>query len=129
MSGNERKAVAMKCTSPSVSNGDYAVVINENGCADTSICSNVTIVGVDENGFGNNLVLYPNPTDGNFSIHLEGNRGATTITITDLAGKTISSETYGELQFLNLNIEEPAGIYLFEVKSGNKRAVIRLIKK
>jgi len=77
----------------------------------------------------NELVLYPNPTDGNFSIDLGENYQTVTITITDIVGRTISSKTYNESQLLKLNIEEPAGIYLVMIESEDKKAVIRLVKE
>jgi hypothetical protein len=82
-----------------------------------------------ENGFGNGLLLYPNPTNGNFSIDLGESYQTTTIIITDLVGKVIQTQIYNESQLLNLNIEEPAGIYLLMIESGDKKAIIRLIKE
>ncbi|PLW92591.1 MAG: hypothetical protein C0592_10080, partial [Marinilabiliales bacterium] len=96
---------------------------------DTSNCVQITGVNIIENGFGNNLLLYPNPTDGNFSIDLGENYQTVTITLTDLAGKTIRSNTYNDCQLLDLSIEEPTNVYLIVIESGNKKAVIRLVKE
>ena len=109
--------------------GDYAVIVSKNGCSDTSICYNVSFVGIVENDFGNDLILYPNPTDGNFSIDLGEDPNNVTITITDLNGKIIYIKTYDNTHLLNIMIEEPAGVYLLLVESENKKAVIRLVKK
>jgi hypothetical protein len=86
-------------------------------------------VGVDENNFGNKLSLFPNPTDGDFSIDLGENYQRITITITDIVGKVIQSNTYNESQLLNLELEEPAGVYLIDIKSKDKKTVIRLVKE
>jgi hypothetical protein len=110
-------------------NGNYAVIVTSNGCSDTSTCYTVTSVGIMDNGFKNGLLVYPNPTNGNFSIDLGKNYQTTTIIITDLVGKVIQTQIYNESQLLNLNIEEPAGIYLLVIESGDKKAVIRLIKE
>lgn len=77
----------------------------------------------------NALTVYPNPTDGDFSIDLGGTFNTVTITMTDLSGKLIQSKTYNESQLLNLKIEEPAGVYLIKIESGDKKAVIRLLKE
>ncbi|HHZ65695.1 MAG TPA: hypothetical protein EYN51_09415, partial [Flavobacteriales bacterium] len=37
-------------------NGNYAVIVTNNGCSDTSACYTVSAVGIIENDFGNNLV-------------------------------------------------------------------------
>ena len=47
-------------------NGDYAVEVTMNGCAQIHlIVYTVTTIGIIENSFGNQLVVYPNPTIGN----------------------------------------------------------------
>jgi len=110
-------------------NGDYAVIISNGSCIDTSECASITGVGIIENNFGNKLLVYPNPTDGNFSIDLGETFDAVTITITDLSGKLIKSKTYNESQLLNLKLEEPAGVYFLMIESGDKKTVIRLVKE
>jgi len=96
---------------------------------DNNCTNNCSTVGIEENNFGDNLTLYPNPTDGNFSIDLRGNYQTVTLTITDVVGKAIQTQTYNENQFLNLKLEEPAGIYMLFIESGNKNSVIRLVKE
>jgi len=110
-------------------NGNFAVEITLNGCVDTSACYSVTSVGIIENSFGNGLLIYPNPTGGNFSIDLGSNYQTVTITMTDVNGKVILSKTYNESQLLNLKLEEPAGVYLLTIDSGEKKTVIRLINE
>jgi hypothetical protein len=110
-------------------NGDYAVIITNNGCSDTSACYSVIGVGIIDNDFGNELLLFPNPTDGDFSIDLGQIYQTVTITITDVSGKLIQSNTYRKSQLLNLKLNDPAGVYLLIIASENKRAVIRLLKK
>ncbi len=116
-------------TYTATTNGDYAVIVNLTGCSDTSICYTINSVGVIENDFGNQLLLYPNPTNGHISIDLGENLNIVTVTLTDLNGKLILSNTYNNSQLLNFKIEEPAGIYLLIIKSGNEKSVIRLVKE
>jgi hypothetical protein len=78
---------------------------------------------------GKDLTVYPNPTSGNFSIDLVETYNATTITITDLNGKLIQSKTYNKCQFLNMKLEQPAGIYLLNIETESKKAIIKLIKE
>ena len=110
-------------------NGNFAVEITLNSCVDTSACYSVTSVGIIENSFGNGLLIYPNPTDGSFSIDLGKTYNAVSITMTDLNGKLIQSKTYSESQLLNLKLEEPAGVYLLIIETRDKKAVIRLVKE
>ena len=110
-------------------NGDYAVIVTNNQCSDTSACYTVSTVGTSENEFGNELLLFPNPTNGNFSIDMGEAYNTTTVTITDLSGKLILSNTYNNSQLLNLKLKEPSGVYLLIIESENKKAVIRLVKQ
>jgi len=110
-------------------NSDYAVIITYNGCIDTSACYTVNTVGIVKNNFGNDFKLYPNPTDGNFSIDLGNNYTSVNITMADINGKLIQSKQYKKCQLFNLTIEEPSGIYLLIIESKDKKAVIRLVKE
>jgi hypothetical protein len=110
-------------------NGNYAVQLTEDGCIDTSACAAITTVGIIENNFGNDLIVYPNPTNGNFSIDLGAIYENTSILITDLSGKLIESKFITQSQTINLTLEAPTGIYIVSIQAGNKNAVARLVKK
>lgn len=110
-------------------NGNYAVVISENGCQDTSACVIIESVGIIENNFGDELKVYPNPTNGNFSIDLGAVYESSIISITDLSGKLIESKTMSQSQMLNLFINEPSGIYILSIQAGNEKALVRLVKE
>ena len=114
---------------PSVS-GNYAVEIRENSCVDTSACVSILIpLGITENSFAAKLKVYPNPSNGNFSIDLGASYKSSDITITDVSGKLVYSKTIANARILKLSIEEPAGLYIISIKSKDKKAVIRLVKE
>ena len=110
-------------------NGDYAVIINHNGCTDTSECYTVSSVGIVENDFETDVLIYPNPTDGNFSIDLGGVYETINVTIRDAGGKLIQSKTYTSSQILKLKLDEAPGIYAVVIASDSKRAVVKLSKE
>ncbi|MBK9636401.1 MAG: T9SS type A sorting domain-containing protein [Bacteroidetes bacterium] len=110
-------------------NGDYAVELTENGCIDTSACVAITNVGVLENSIGDGLLVYPNPSNGIFSIDLGSVYENAQISITDILGKLIDTKNYSQSQILKLTLREQAGIYILSIKADDKMAVIRLIKK
>jgi hypothetical protein len=112
-----------------VANGNYAVELTENGCIDTSACVNIITTAILENNFGSEFNIYPNPTKGNFSVDLDKTYNSILITITDLSGRLIESKEYNGTKLLNLKIDEPAGIYLLKIETGNQKAVIRLVKE
>lgn len=103
-------------------------VIGQGGIDNLVVYPEIAL-GVIGNEFGNNFLIYPNPTDGDFSIDLGDNHKVVTITLTDLVGKIILSNTYNDSQLLNFNIEEPAGVYLLIIESEDKKEAIRLVKE
>jgi len=109
-------------------NGSYAVEITQNGCTDTSACVSVVNVGIVENDFGNKFLVYPNPTNGNFSIDMGEVYPLLVVSLSDLSGKMIYGLQYRQSRFLNLDINAAAGIYLLTIDSGRDKTVIRMIK-
>lgn len=110
-------------------NGNYAVELTENGCVDTSTCVNIANVGIIESSFGNALLIYPNPTSGNFSIDLGARYKSSIVSITDISGRLIDSRTINQSEILKLSIEGPRGIYIVSVQAGDNKAIIRLVKE
>lgn len=111
------------------SNGDYAVIVSDGTCTDTSACFSVTTVGTFENELMKNVTVFPNPTSGDFSIDLGEELSAVAIQITDLTGKVILTKTYEDSQVINVDLAGPTGVYLLMIESENKQGVLRLLKK
>lgn len=74
------------------------------------------------------VVIYPNPSTGNFYVDLGASQAAVSIIITDLYGKLIQSKQFEDCANLNINIDEAAGIYLLSIITEDKNVVFRLIK-
>ncbi|MEW6467537.1 MAG: SBBP repeat-containing protein, partial [Bacteroidota bacterium] len=49
-------------------NGNYAVIVTQNGCTDTSFCYSFLSVTAQENQSQTSIMIYPNPTQGSFLI-------------------------------------------------------------
>ena len=86
-------------------------------------------VGITENSFDGEPVVYPNPTDGIFTIDLGTNQQSVTITITDVTGRLIQTNNYKESQLLHIELQEPAGVYILVIETGNKKSIVRLLKE
>ena len=95
---------------------DYSVVIVESS------------LGIIENTFEENPIIYPNPTDGNISIDLRKNHNNVIIQLNDILGRKIIEQSYNQGRVLNLNLNEPQGIYFLTIVTENKRVVFRLVK-
>ncbi len=109
----------------------WVVVEDQYGCeaTDTVKITFEICTGIDENGEKPVLSVYPNPTNGNFSIDLGAEYDEIFVTLLDIYGKIISKEIFNRSQLLNLSIDEPAGIYFLKVEVDSKPAVIRLLKE
>ena len=60
-------------TYEAVANGYYAVIVNEDGCADTSDCYLINTIGIEEmNEIANEISVYPNPSQGITTINFMG---------------------------------------------------------
>ncbi|MBN4051498.1 SBBP repeat-containing protein, partial [bacterium AH-315-M05] len=86
-------------------------------------------VGIIAHNFANELIIYPNPTHGDYSIDLGANYENATITITDILGKIIQTNTFNQNRLLNLKIEHTPGIYFLTIHSGNSQAILKIIKQ
>lgn len=111
------------------SNGSYAVEISQFNCTDTSDCVSIISANILESNFNSSILVSPNPSQRNFLIDLGMNLASVYFTLTDINGKLIESGEYIDTQKLNLTINEPEGVYLLTLVSGENRALIRLIKK
>ena len=108
--------------------GNYAVEVTYNGCKDTSSCRYIVVSGLFENDFGEQLVVYPNPSRGNFSIALGKVYEITEVSIIDVSGKLVYENTFRDTQLLDISIKNiPSGVYFVRICSGEKEAIVRLV--
>ncbi|WP_432412506.1 T9SS type A sorting domain-containing protein [Rasiella sp. SM2506] len=74
--------------------------------------------------------IYPNPTNGNFTIDLGKEYTDVTIQISNLLGQTISSSTYASTKIIDQEIAASAGMYFVNVSTaeGNSKT-LKIVKK
>ena len=107
-------------------NGSYAVQVAFGGCTDTSACYSLDGVGLFENDF-QKLVIYPNPSNGSFTIdHSLNQQGI--ISVFTTSGKLVCKMTLdgGDKTTFDMS-GEPKGIYLIELSCEGVTSVERLI--
>ncbi len=92
-------------------NGNYAVIITENGCEEISECTEVIIIGVEEQK-NESLVIYPNPSAGVFNFQSE--QGIQSVQVFDLSGKLVSTHSLNSTSTINLTHLEN-GYYVLRV--------------
>ena len=110
-------------------NGSYAVAI-DNGCyTDTSACVFLSPVGLSESNLTTPITVYPNPSEGKFSIDLGSANGASSITIMNLSGQAIYSKTVKDQQVITMQQNFPAGLYILYIEKGGLISTTKLIIK
>lgn len=86
-------------------------------------------VGIIMPHLTNNTLIYPNPTEGSFTIDLGKIHKNINVSIANTNGQIIETKMYNQSQIINLNITVPTGLYFVIIKTENDIKVVKLIKK
>jgi hypothetical protein len=108
--------------------GNYAVIVTNNGCSDTSACVNIYVLGIDgQNAANQQLTIYPNPNEGRFTITLLDNSVPTNISILDFAGRELynMSTATGQNE-INLN-NAVEGVYILKIATEGQTIYKKII--
>ncbi len=97
------------------SNGLYAVEVLKKGCADTSLCYQITGIGIADYS-ADKIRIYPNPGNGFVNIEFDENTNAT-INIYSSQGSLVKTEKVISQKSTTLLLSIDAGIYYLEVLS------------
>lgn len=89
-----------------------------------------SIFSISDLQFTNEILLYPNPTQGNYTLDCGSDleNELINISVYDLTGKKIESHENPQGRLINLQINQVPGIYLVVVKSKWSTATLKLIK-
>ncbi|MFT5778767.1 MAG: hypothetical protein ACI837_001723 [Crocinitomicaceae bacterium] len=110
--------------------GSFAVVVTNGACSDTSACTSLTI-GLNELAANGQLEVYPNPSNGQFTINIKGiTTDAMSIEVVDFSGRVVGSKTYNNVQgqlsaAMNVNVE--AGSYLVRISANGESTVQTIV--
>lgn len=110
--------------------GDYeAVVTNDAGCTASDAGRFESTASLEELDANNNIVLYPNPTNGEFTLQINGLNENVNITILDATGRLVrASKQYNsnEIYHIHFNVSDfVKGVYLLNIDSSQGTVVKR----
>jgi len=113
-------------------NGDYAVIVTEGGCIDTSACVTINTISLVENALLNNVDIYPNPSNGKFTIAVTDlPLGTLNVEVVDARGRvllTTSKVLTNGNGNVEINIQDvEAGIYFVNLTSGDNHVTERIV--
>ena len=115
-----------KVTYDATKNGNFAVIVTQNNCTDTSDCVEITGVGFTELETSSSIRIFPNPNKGTFMIDLGEGSDALSIQILNLQGQVIYESLVSE-STLEVNLYQPKGTYLIKAQGEQSAVVQRLI--
>jgi hypothetical protein len=109
-------------------NGDYAVIVTNGDCADTSDCVVFDFLGLTQSE-KSWIAAYPNPTSGEFTI-TNGNGSITKVVVFDAAGRMINQKQVEQSStVLNLSTVQN-GVYFVHVYDEQERvSIVKVIKQ
>jgi alpha-tubulin suppressor-like RCC1 family protein len=128
--GNEQISGATLQSFTPIVSGSYAVEVTNNGCTSTSNCVTVSIASISENSLDDELLFYPNPTNGELTIQSSDfEYSEVTIIVRNLIGQETMRKNFTSTNKLDLIIEGDASIYIVEIIVGEKKTILKVIKK
>ncbi|WP_276135089.1 T9SS type A sorting domain-containing protein [Polluticoccus soli] len=96
--------------------GNYAVIVMQGGCGDTSVCTSV--IGTDVSDVQHAAAaIYPNPTTGALSIELNKQYSNVEVTITSAVGAVVSKTAYSNTRSINASVDGANGIYFISINA------------
>ncbi len=111
--------------------GAYSVELTVNGCKDTSSCYSIIGygLGLNEDYLLNQVLIYPNPNSGIFTLQLNKGLNVDRLFITDINGRLIKEITPQKTLNYEISFEGASGIYFLNLVSENERRTLKLVKE
>jgi len=98
------------------SSGNYAVILTQGACSDTSECFSVTVSGIGNKEQTQVYRVYPNPAKNHVTIDMASEQADVTIKVYDLTGNLLHMEELDRLTKTNLDITEfKPGLYMIQI--------------
>jgi hypothetical protein len=109
-------------------NGSYAVIVTQNGCTDTSLCTVINNVDVESLAGNNAIAVFPSILNDELNIQF-GTAESGSIYLFSVTGELILEKYYSRAQNIVLPVKElVAGVYLLDIRSSNRNYRTKLIK-
>lgn len=109
--------------------GRFAVEVTEGFCTDTSICLEIKDLRIDKKTLENQLSIYPNPANGQFTILSSQSLNNASIKIVNAIGEIIlqKNNVFGSSASFDIS-NHPNGIYFIELTEKENSGRVKLMK-
>ena len=111
-------------------NGNYAVKITENNCTDTSVCVNVTGIGIASIEKPLSFQMLPNPTKGKLELFFDEKIGASQLLVINATGQLVFKQSLSSTDHITITIPGADGVYFLRVQEISGRVhTVKVIKQ
>jgi hypothetical protein len=91
---------------------------------------NPSIVGISKNFKADQIVVYPNPSDGKCTIRFDEFQKSISTRLVSLTGQELKIKQFNNTKNIELELDQVAGIYLLEIENElGRKATIKIIKQ
>lgn len=108
-------------------NGNYAVILTDGACSDTSDCVEITTVGISTNDLGAHIKLFPNPISNQLNIEA-GEEKIIALEVYSATGKVIFSNLYNTSSGVINTTTWENGVYFVKTTTKNGTATFKVVK-
>jgi len=105
----------------SVQSGNYAVIVNQNGCIDTSWCYSLNLILLQQELVAESFKIFPNPTFGEFYIENPFLSEEISVNVLSLKGELVSSNKCFFDYSLSMFLDIAPGVYILELITADKK--------
>jgi hypothetical protein len=111
-------------------NGNYAVIVTDDHCSDTSSCHAVTTVGIVGPRAGSGFEIFPVPAHNRVTLRLSDGLFSGTVEVMNVVGMHIRSITVQEAASAEIPLDGMRpGVYFLKITANGHTTVLRFMKK
>jgi len=108
---------------------EYAVIITEGSCSDTSSCHEMFAWDVPEFAVSSLLKIYPNPAQDEVLVSFPEQLGDGELTVLNLNSQVLMTANVSPGVPQNVSVKDlPKGVYLIQIRTANETMTQRLVK-
>ncbi len=110
--------------------GEFAVIITQNSCVDTSACYQTPLVVGIEEDLNQQYTPFPNPVDNLLHIDLHRPNTSFSLELIDMKGRTIKAEDFHQQSLAEIDLRAiPAGAYLLRIQTDQGISIMKVVKE
>jgi hypothetical protein len=75
------------------------------------------------------VTIYPNPNEGKFTIDFGTDVGAAEVKLIDVNGRVVYLDDISGVSYAEVNLEQPAGVYILQLTIDGNTSMYRIVKQ